>query len=150
MKQILTKQNIERLGMSFLVTPIAQAGIGLERTREAVGNNKNLGGIVNPILDPKLGGSPDQAQAGITFSSYFITIWRGLIVIGGLAVLFNFVNGAIEWITAGGEQSKIQHARQKMTNAFIGMAILVGSFATIAFLSNIFGFNLLQMTFPTP
>jgi hypothetical protein len=74
-----------------------------------------------------------------------------LIVVGGLAVLFNLVNGAIEWITAGGEQSKVEHARHKMTNAIIGMVILTGSFVIINYISKLFGFNVLQnINVPSP
>jgi hypothetical protein len=106
--------------------------------------------ITNPIINETLGGNAEAAQAGTTFTSYFIVVWRALIFVGSLAVLFNLVNGAIEWITAGGEASKVTHARQKMTQAIIGMIILAGSFAIISFLGNLFGFDVLKLTLPTP
>jgi hypothetical protein len=106
--------------------------------------------ITNPVISPKLGSNSAAANSGDTFASYFITIWRALIVIGALALLFNLINGAIEWVTAGGEKGKVEHARQKMTNAVVGMVILASTFAIISFISNLFGFNLLQLTIPTP
>jgi hypothetical protein len=106
--------------------------------------------ITNPVINENLGGRPDEAKDGTTFTQYFVVIWKALIVVGALAVLFNLVNGAIEWITAGGENSKVQHARQKMTQAIIGMIILAGSFAIIAFLGNLFGFDVLKLSIPTP
>ncbi len=106
--------------------------------------------ITNPVIAPKLGADVEGAKSGNTFASYFITIWRAIIVVGALALLFNLINGAIEWVTAGGESSKVQHARQKMTNAVVGMIILAGTFAIVSFISNLFGFNLLQLTIPTP
>lgn len=117
----------------------------------ASGNKINTGGITNPAISPTLGSNPDEANAGTTFARYFIIIWQGLIVIGTLAMLFNLVNGALEWITAGGEQAKVQHARQKMTNAIVGLVILVGSFAIVIYIGVIFHFdNLLQIQVPTP
>jgi hypothetical protein len=107
-------------------------------------------GISNPVINEALGSNPEKAQSGDIFTNYFIVVWRALIVVGALAVLFNLINGAIEWITAGGEASKVTHARQKMTNAVIGMIILAGSFSIIAFLGNLFGFDVLRLTIPTP
>jgi NADH:ubiquinone oxidoreductase subunit 6 (subunit J) len=107
-------------------------------------------GITNPVISSALGTDPDKAANGTIFASYFITVWRAIIVVGGLAVLFNLINGAIEWVTSGGEQSKVQKARQKMTQAVIGMVILAGSFIVVNFISNLFGFNLLKFTLPTP
>src|ERR1700752_2848487 len=96
--------------------------------------------ITNPAINKVLGGDADAANAGTTFSVYFIMIWRALIVVGTLAMLFNLVNGALEWITAGGEQSKVSHARQKMTEGVVGLVILVGSFAIIMFIGQLFHF----------
>jgi hypothetical protein len=107
------------------------------------------GGITNPAISPTLGGSPSEANSGKTFSTYFVTVWRALIVIGTLAMLFNLINGAMEWITAGGEQSKVQHARQKMTEGIVGLVILAGSFVLIMYIGQIFNFNLLNITFST-
>lgn len=106
--------------------------------------------ISNPVISPVLGSGANKAYQGTTFSSYFITIWRALITIGGLTLIFNLVNGALEWISAGGAKDKVEHGRQKMTNAVIGMVILSASFAFVSFISSLFGFNLLQLTIPTP
>jgi len=110
----------------------------------------NTGGITNPVISPILGGSATDAASGATFTTYFITIWRALIVIGALATLFALVNGALEWITAGGQKDKVSHGRQKMTEALVGMVVLAGTFAIINFVSSLFGLNLLQFTLPTP
>ncbi len=112
--------------------------------------NGQGGGITNPAIPVDLGGNPDQANSGATFSKYFIIVWRAIIVVGTLAMLFSFVNGALEWITAGGEQAKVSHARQKMTEGVVGLAILVGSFVIIEYIGLLFHFDVLKITFPTP
>jgi hypothetical protein len=114
------------------------------------GTGTYKGGITNPAISVKLGGSASEAASGRTFSSYFVTIWNAIIMVGVLAMLFSFVNGAIEWITAGGEQSKVQHARQRMTEGVIGLIILAGSFAIVGFLGTLFGFDLLKFNIPKP
>lgn len=113
--------------------------------------NGSLDGIVNPSISRTLGrNDAGEASNGTTFSTYFILIWRGLIVVGTLAMLFNLVNGALEWITAGGESEKVKHARMKMTEGVVGLIILMGTFAAITFLSQVFHLNVLKFDIPSP
>lgn len=109
------------------------------------------GGITNPAIG-NLGSSPTRAASGSIFVGYIILIWRAIITVGGLTVLLMFVWGAVEWITAGGDTSKIEKARNRMTQAVIGMIVLTASFTIIGFISTLFfpTFNLLELTFPTP
>lgn len=109
-----------------------------------------LTGITNKAIDPILGGDPAAANSGSTFAHYFIVIWQGLIVIGTLAMLFNLVNGALEWVTAGGEAEKVKHARMKMTEGVVGLIILTGTFAAVMFIGQVFHFNVLQFNIPKP
>lgn len=108
--------------------------------------------ITNPAIPTELGGNAAAAQSGTTFTSYFITLWRGVIFVGGIMVLVYFLWGGIEWITAGGDQAKVGKARDKMTQAVVGLIILVASFSIIGLISQVFfpGMNLLQLTIPTP
>lgn len=147
-KLITHVTTITTLFFSSAVTVFAANSVGGNMQRSAGGGS--LDGITNPAISAALGGNPDRANSGATFSSYFITIWRALIVVGALAVLFNLVNGAIEWVTAGGDAGKVKHAREKMTQAIVGMILLAGSFAIVAFIGQIFGLNILKFTIPTP
>jgi hypothetical protein len=111
-------------------------------------------GITNPAIEGVLGGNEGgikMAESGSLFTNYFVQLWQAIIAVGGLAVLLYFVWGAVEWITAGGDSSKIEKARNKITQSVIGMIILVGSFAIIGVINAIFfessGFNLLAPQF---
>lgn len=107
--------------------------------------------ITNPVIG-NLGNNPEQAKTGATFLTYFVTLWRAGINIGALLVLLYFAWGSIEWISSGGDKGKVEAARMKMTNAAVGIIILVSGFTIIGFFSNlVFGndFNLLKLTFPT-
>ncbi len=105
-------------------------------------------GIVNSAIG-KLGASPQEAESGVTFTGYFVTMWRALIFIGVLALLFNLLNGGLDWILAAGDSSKIQKGRDKMVQSVIGMVILAGSFIIISYVSSLFfNFDLLNITIP--
>ncbi|NOY15265.1 MAG: hypothetical protein GXP43_03555 [bacterium] len=51
------------------------------------------------------------------------------IVLGALAVLIFFIWGGIEWLTAGGDSDKVKNAQNKMSNAVIGLVILLAAWA---------------------
>jgi hypothetical protein len=112
--------------------------------------------IFNPAIGESIGGSPDAAEAaasGEIFARYFVNMWNTLISVGGIAVLIFFLWGALEWITAGGDSSKIEKARNKITQSIVGLVILVSSFTILAYLGQLlFGteFSILQFSFQTP
>jgi hypothetical protein len=109
-------------------------------------------GITNPVIGG-LGDDAEKAKSGELFTSYFVDIWNAVITVGGLIVLVMFLWGAIEWITAGGDSSKIEKARDRILQSLIGLIILVSSFVIIGFISQLlFGeeFSLLNLSFSSP
>lgn len=106
--------------------------------------------IVNPVIG-NLGTSEGSAD-GSKFINYTVYLWRTSISLGALAVIVFFIWGAFEWITSGSDSKKAESARSRMTNAIIGLVILVSSFTLLSFISKIlFGnnFDLLRLTIPT-
>ena len=53
---------------------------------------------------------------------------------GGVAVIF-VVFGGLQYVTAGSDETKTEEARQTITNAVIGIAIIAFSFTIINWLS---------------
>ncbi len=108
--------------------------------------------ITNPVIG-NIGKTSFVAESGGTFAYLFVHFWNVVIVVGGIVVLLNFIMAAVEWITAGGDSSKITKARDKIIQSIVGLAILVFSFVLINFIGDLlFGseFTLLQFTIPTP
>jgi hypothetical protein len=102
-------------------------------------------GITNPALGDELNSVP-EAGLGIIFSS----VWRAMIILGGLALLMYLVWGGAEWVLAGGDKGKVENARNKITQGIIGMCILAATVAIAVFLSQVFGINLLAPEFFEP
>ncbi len=107
------------------------------------------------ISNPAIGiwGNDAGAGTGTLFVKYFVTIWNNLIVIGSLLVLINFLWGAFEWITAGGDSGKLGNARNRMLQSVIGLIILVSSYTIIGFISTLFfgtEFNILSPIIRVP
>ena len=104
--------------------------------------------FANEITNDALG-SLSNKSAGEGLAFYIASLWKTAVLIGGLAFLVFLVWGAIEWITAAGDKNDIEKARHKITNALVGLVILVGSYAIVLLVENILGINLLQPQFPT-
>ncbi len=107
--------------------------------------------ITNPVVGNL--GTNEGTKDGSKFINYVVYLWKVSINLGALAVIAYFIWGAIEWITAGSDSKKTEQARQRMTNAVIGLVILVSSFTLLSFISKIFfgdNFDLLKLTLPTP
>lgn len=108
-------------------------------------------GVTNPALTTqRTPASVQAAQSGGMFGYYFVFFWNTLIVVGGLATLLYFLWGAIEWVTSGGDKGKLETARNRMINAFLGMIILGSSYILIAFVGFLLQIDLLQPQFFTP
>lgn len=100
--------------------------------------------IVNKALPTTI--QAMEPATGLAF--YIAIIWRSVVTLGGIAFIIFFIWGGIEWLTAGGDKTKVETAQKMITNAFIGLAILVSSFAIITFIGNAFDIEILKPVFP--
>ncbi len=81
----------------------------------------------------------------------FISALVGLVfVVAALLVFVFLVWGGIQWITSGGDKAATEAARNRITAALIGLAIIAVSWALMAIVGKFFGFDLTNLAFPTP
>lgn len=103
--------------------------------------------ITNPaLINSNLGSGDGGSALGIIMGNLYNT----LVMVGALALLLYLAWGGINWITAGGKAEKIEEAKDKITNAVVGMIALIAVIAVSNVLSKLFGFNLLNPIIPTP
>jgi hypothetical protein len=93
------------------------------------------------------GSSPDDSPR--QFAITVATLWQTIILVGGLAFLLFFLQGGLNWITAGGDKGKIDEARAKITQGLIGLAVLAASYVIIKFIESAIGLELLNISWPT-
>ena len=67
------------------------------------------------------------------------TVLRIVLIIGVLLVFFFLIQGGLEWITSAGDKGNVEKARNKITNAIIGLVILVASYAILTLVLNFLG-----------
>lgn len=92
--------------------------------------------------------APDLTKKGVnavTALPKFISTFIGfLTTLAGLMFLIYFIVAALSWITAGGEKGKIESARQQMTNAALGLIIVIASYAIVGIVGGVLGLNILN------
>lgn len=74
-------------------------------------------------VGPAVGASSPQAG----FSALLVTGINIFLIIGGISALVFLLWGALDWVTSGGEEEKLQKARQKITNAIIGSILMLAA-----------------------
>ncbi len=85
-----------------------------------------------------------QPDAG--FGSFISGILGFVLLIATLLVLFYLLLGGIEWITSGGDKGKTEKARDKMTQAIVGLIVLAASVAILTLVQSFLGVSLLNFS----
>lgn len=62
-----------------------------------------------------------------------------LVVVAVLAALLYIVLGAIQWITSGGDKTKVEAARNHIIAAIVGLVIIALSFVILNIVTNLLG-----------
>ncbi len=101
--------------------------------------------ITNPVIGD-LGDDAAAAQDGDTFAVIAGKLLEAIVLFGGLAVLLYLLWGGISWITAGGDKSKVESARNRITQAIIGLIVLASAIAVFTLIQSFFGFEILTFT----
>ena len=82
------------------------------------------------------------SNAPLDLGPYFSNIIGAALTVAALATLIYLVWGGISWITAGGEEKKIESARNRITGALIGLAVVAVSWAIFLVIDNFLGIGI--------
>jgi len=93
---------------------------------------------VTPIAPPI---SYPASTTGVQFLQNFLSAFLVIAFITGIVVfLFFLISGGIDFITSGGDKANTEKAKNKITNAIVGLFILLSLFAFLdLFVRRIFG-----------
>lgn len=79
----------------------------------------------------------------ITDLGRFISSLVGVALIIAALMVFGFlILGGIEWITSGGDKGKTESARNKITAAVVGLAIVAAAYAIMQVIGFFFGIRI--------
>lgn len=97
--------------------------------------------FASALYSPVFAQNPDPAKVRVnegalgfgipTFSDILTFLIRFFFVIAGIAALIMMLWGALAWVTSGGEKEGVQHARDKIVAAIVGIILIVVALAII-------------------
>lgn len=83
--------------------------------------------------------------AGSAFTFIISNVIGIMTIIAGIWFIFSFIIGAFGYLTAGGDKGKMEEAGKKLTQAVVGLVIVVSAYALMSLLGSILGFSFLNL-----
>ena len=69
---------------------------------------------------------------------------RMAMIIAAILTFAYLIWGGIQWITSGGDKAAYEEARDRITAALVGLAIVAAAWAAMWIIGNFFGINILE------
>lgn len=91
------------------------------------------------------GANISNTNVGLTIESLISNIISFITVVAGVVFIFFFLIGCINWITSGGDSSKVASARNRIVQGIIGLIVLTVSYTLIALIGNVIGIDILNL-----
>ena len=90
-----------------------------------------------------LQGAENHSASDGGVSVIFGNIMSVVMVLAALLVFGFLIWGAVEWITSGGDKNKVESARNRITNAVIGLLVLAAVTALFMVVQQFLGIDVL-------
>lgn len=96
---------------------------------------------VKPITNPVVSGlvGKTEADAPGILAKFFSGLVGILLVLATIWAFFNLLLGAFNWISSGGDKSKLESAQQKIIHSIIGLFLVFASWAIFLVLLRFLG-----------
>lgn len=110
--------------------------------------NHALAQLTNPVLPPALG-SGNYEQGGTIIGKLISSIGGLLFLFAFLLTFLYLIMGGIQWITGGGDKAQMETARNKITNAIVGLIIVAAAYAIFALVGRFLGLDVKALLIPS-
>jgi len=99
--------------------------------------------IAGEAQNQDLQGAQYHGSSDGGFGIWFSNIMTVAMTVAAVLVFGFMIWGAIEWITSAGDKSKMEGARNKISNAVIGLVILAATTALFVLVEEFLGIDVL-------
>ncbi len=96
-------------------------------------NVSNIAGNANSLL-------PINSNLG-NYASHLVS---ALILVAGLATFIYMLMGGLQWVSSGGSKDKVQEAKDKITNAIIGLTVVAAAWAIYRLVDYFLGIGIVK------
>lgn len=91
-------------------------------------------------------GLDSQVSSRVAINSdlgtFISRVFSAIIIVAGIASFIYMVYGGLQWVMSGGEKDKITEARNKITQAIIGLAVVAAAWAIFKLVDYFFGIGI--------
>lgn len=94
-------------------------------------------------------GKPDNVQI-TNIGTLIKGAVQGALLVAALLVFMYLIMGGIQWITSGGDKGKTQEARDRITAALVGLAVVAAAWAVMLIIQYFFGISILDENITPP
>ena len=91
-------------------------------------------------------GAENAAAADGGFGAFMGQMLGAVFAIATLLVFLYLIWGAIQWISSGGDKGKVEQARNRITQAVIGLIVLASTVVIMMILQSFLGYSLFNFT----
>lgn len=92
-----------------------------------------------------LGGLTQTNETGADVISKILSNLVALIYsVATVVLIFMILWGAFDWLTSGGDKEKLENAKKRLVNAFVGIMLFAIAFAIIQVLGQFTGFKFFE------
>ena len=99
---------------------------------------------INPAFaaDPGLGIEKPDNFAIENIGALISSVIGVALILAGILVFAMLVWGGVQWIMSGGDKAKTEEARNRITAALVGLAIVASAWAIMKLVEYFFGLNI--------
>ncbi len=84
----------------------------------------------------------DRVAINEDLGTFITRAFSAVILVAGIAAFLFMIYGGIQWVTSGGEKDKVKEARDKITQAIVGLAIVASAWAIFKLIDYFFGIGI--------
>ncbi len=95
--------------------------------------------LTTPVFAQNIGIGKPNKVAIVDIGRLITSSVNLVVVVSGILVFVYLVWGGIQWLTSGGDKTHVQEARDKITHALIGLAIIAAAWALTMIITTFLG-----------
>lgn len=121
---------------TFLKVPVLAAD-------EMIGCGEGFGPIAEFICGLK-GKGEATTEVGTKLNQVLGSVIGFLIIVAALWFFIQFIIAGFNWINAGGDKTRVEQAQKQITNAIIGITIVVAAWVIVGLIGQLLGLDILN------
>lgn len=86
----------------------------------------------------------DRVAINSDLGTFVSRVFSAIIIVASLATFMYMVYGGVQWVTSGGEKDKVKEAREKITQAIVGLAVVASAWAIFKLVDYFFGIGITE------